>query len=751
MATKHSISCPHCGKSLNVTSEMAGRSGKCNACGNRFVISLPKTPDEPRPIDELQPIEKLKPLDELQPIEEGEFALQPLEKPSTAPSAALRAQSLPAATQSLPAKPPSAASKPVAADSGAKPASSSLIALLVGGAVAALLGCGGLIAVISYLFLGGADPAVAGPGPEGGPQQVANAGGNGGNNAAGNGAPAVVAEDPATIKREPKMGPNSWVPSQPLAAADPATWKVVAEKFPPLPKEALTAIPLPISRRPALHFTTPDVAKLAVVTIVRDLDTSSYPIDWTQHDLRDPKSVKVVRIKDQSHSPHDTNLVTALSPKGDLLAYVHEREPDTIYLWKDDGSPAGQIKIPDASTTNPISHLWLTGDSRLVVLSKNWLKGYDVASGNEAYSLPTRPGAPPTFTRCKKFFAVPSVDRFKFYRSSDGSPAGEILLGAHGPAEDPKAGEPYGSGLRGTFLSFHPQGELLATVSCGPSGEVLIAKWDLASGKPLEQCLLPKRDMETESILVASIWLGERRLLLGHGQLFDFDKHTWIQHYGFGKNYWHAEGPDARLWGIAQFAPANLERVQEHYGITDNKTTFLVACTLPSAEGEAAIANARLHWHPGFRMALDTDETVPAEERAQLVSAVADALAARGFTIDPQSKYKMKIWGSVSKEPNLGRIIGSPDAPKDHVYTGSLLLQLFDDAGPRLMFVPNLPGQRIEARIEGEPHDCWVALGKEMQKSLELPRFARYDETRKDALFDFGEKDRPRIDGFDKE
>src|SRR4051794_9578372 len=50
-----SFSCENCGRRYSVGDELAGKAGKCKACGQRFTVPQPARSSEPAPATEPEP------------------------------------------------------------------------------------------------------------------------------------------------------------------------------------------------------------------------------------------------------------------------------------------------------------------------------------------------------------------------------------------------------------------------------------------------------------------------------------------------------------------------------------------------------------------------------------------------------------------------------------------------------------------------------------------------------------------------
>ena len=106
-------------------------------------------------------------------------------------------------------------------------------------------------------------------------------------------------------------------------------------------------------------------------------------------------------------------------------------------------------------------------------------------------------------------------------------------------------------------------------------------------------------------------------------------------------------------------------------------------------------------WGPGFAVALDTDGILKDDRRPQVLGALADTLAERGFRVDPAARFKLLV-----KE---GRALSVPDInnPGKYGYIGEIKLELVDSAGKTVDY----PGRGVlGATGEGGYDECWAAI-----------------------------------------
>ena len=685
MSQTLTIHCPQCGKQARVGPSAVGKRGRCGKCSHSFLIQLPAMASEP-----------IDAGDGLMQLESG-YDLAPLElPPQPMPRPAMLAAPTTATAVSL-ANPPGQAlpGKRAIGDghrSGGKTAW--IIGLAVGGA--GLLVCTLILIVVVWVLMR----------PKG-PPAVA------GNGAAGKGAGVANAQDAAGsaesgITREPKAGSQFWIPAHPLAAADPARWKVTAEVT--APASGLHSVFLfEHDYSPALLFAAPQTAQAATVQITKDPtqpeSSGLYRLEWTRLDLRTGQTLGKLPTSLVTSEP-GWRYLCALGPSGKQLAIAFAYAPGQMEIWSDDGSKVATIAVAAVTDEARPRRVHFASESRVLVDVAGNVTAYDLLAGTEAFQIQAGFTIPPVLSLGGKWLAGNTGDGIAWYSTADGSPAGKIEFGEHwqlGP------GGFNGQERLDWGLAFHPSGKSVAVLAIGKtSPQTLVAHYDLATGRVLDQFVLPDGQYNFQ---VAN-WCSDRQLHLSTGHVVDLDLKTWLGRLGDPEHlplHFSSNSPDQRCWRLLY--PSLGQKIDPRLGLAEEVQHALVASTVPDAELKRRRAEAQdsLIWGPGFAVALGT-EVINDERRPQVLAALADMLAERGFKVDPAARHRLLV-----KE---ARALSVPDInnPGKYGYVAELKLELVDSRGQTISF-PGRGGQ-IGVTGQGGYDECWAALCEKI-KSLE--------------------------------
>jgi hypothetical protein len=724
MAERIAISCPQCGKVIHATPEMLGRKGRCRDCKHAFVVQRPSAPLAAAPKKEEVDEYELAPLSVSAPVEI--VPARPLKPTSTQPV-------------SKPASKPA----PSARDKSMMP----LLAAIAGSSLVAILTCCGGFAAVSYWGGGDSSSTSSSATPRAGS--------------------SVSPDGTVNLVRQPAPGKYSHLPLHPLQAAK--DWSVTAEEIAPAPEGLRSAIPVPYHPAVATHFSAPSAGRFAIVTSVQVANEAGerrWPLEWTQYDLRQLDPIRSVKIGDHDQefkhrsavdprTPYDSRspIVSALSGGGELLAYAYPDRANLIRVHAAEGESVAQFEVPDLAPDKLLQGLWFCGDDRLLVLTSRSLKGYEIPSGKELYSLPQEEAMRPSLSRGGKWMVLFLGDRFKWYSTRDGSPAGEIVLPEYWQNSERN---------KQSLVAFHPNGKWFATfvssvevkrapLTADPNyssyedpGHFLVATWDMATGKPREQYTWGYHFSDKALLPNEGHWAGDRRLVLHSGHMFDLDKHTFtglVKFSTYQPGWAGFDVPDSRIWTLRQATAEEKPKLEALTGRAHEPGCYLVAGTVPPPKLVEQLAKFEKSFlfHPGFRVSIALiDDSIPPEHRDQLLSDVADALARSGCTVDPKSKFRFEISKAAQQVvPNPARALGldismSPDAPKGKVYATQMLIDLVE--GGRDNLLPYNYG--LSHMAEGTPDTCWKALGQQTKKNgFMFPPLIWYLDELKQAPF----------------
>jgi hypothetical protein len=358
------------------------------------------------------------------------------------------------------------------------------------------------------------------------------------------------------------------------------------------------------------------------------------------------------------------------------------------------------------------------------------LIAYELPSGRELYRLPAAEETGWVISRGGKWMANVTPKSVAWHSTADGSPAGTIDLGEHWKlniAGDVKLTTP--------GFALHPDGRSLAILAWNKEQDLLVAHWDLAKGAPIEQFVVPVAH-HGYRISFYGVWCGPRRLLIDSGHVIDLDLKTWICTYD---QSYVTDSPDGRRWGFASLKPEQLATLAQKLRIPQPTSELaLVAGTIPDERIAKRLADAQqgAFFHPGFRLRLEADDSVPTEYRQTVLAGLADALAAGGYVVDPAARARAQIVeAQADRTPNL-----TFDGRKFFKARARIK---FLDASDREM----LPYTSFDAQAAGRVDDAWVALAEEIKGKLKLPRLVLKDAAGAD-LEPRAEMLSPGVDGL---
>lgn len=531
--------------------------------------------------------------------------------------------------------------------------------------------------------------------------------------------PLVRAAPDTPISREPQPGYRSWVPEHPLAAADKGTWKVQAEPNDP-PPGLLTVFPLPYDTGPGVVFSSGSAARAGVLQPVRSTENErNFDLVWSVFDLRQVSPVASVKTFPQWPVGASANLPRAtMSQSGKLVAVFDEMSPFAAHVWSDDGSKVCSINPEETegakADPGPQNRKFLfLGDSLLAIDTRKQLIVYQLPSGKEVWRRPAPLDTHPLATCGGKWLAQASPKSLQFFAATDGSPAGTIELGDHWKLRI--EGPPLGGNA---CLALHPSGRSIALLAFREKNiqDVMIAHFDLATGAPLDQVVIPNETASAAgSFWTYANWRGDRMLQFTSGQVVDLNLRTFTCRY---EAYGLSDSPDFRHWKIASFTDQQAAAVAQKLNLAKLPSSYaLVAMKMPDERVTGPLEQARdnLLLHPGFRFTVESDESVPEEYRQTLLNGLADGLAIQGFGVDPRAQFRVIVCkAAVGRTPNLAF-----DGRK--FFRAEATLEIADRAGNR---VDGLTGS-ASAQADGKEAAAWVALAEELKTKFLLPRIYR--------------------------
>ena len=531
------------------------------------------------------------------------------------------------------------------------------------------------------------------------------------------------------ISRTAQAGPRSWVPAHYLKAADKGAWKVTAEPI-EVPTDLVSAVFIPDQARATVAFSGPASARAGVLQTVANPETSRYALAWTVYDLRQPLPIaKVTTYPEWPTGPSAPLPLAVMSQSGKEIA-VAEPYPGEVRVWSDDGKEMCTIMPPEGTWAGNLRRVRFAGSSRLVIDGGEALVAFELPSGKELFRLPAAADKVAVVSRGGNWLAQVTPKAVHWFNAADGSPAGTIDFGEHWKLWI--AGE---VGMRTPGFALHPNGRSLAILASNAEQDLLVAHWDLARGEPIEQFIVPVAHHGYQ-IGLDAVWCGERKLLFNTGQVIDLDLKTWTCRYNVSNV---GDSPEYRRWGLASLNAEQTAAAAKKLNIPPPAHGgAVVARTIPDERIAERLAAARQGalFHPGYRFAVEADQTVPPEVRQTVLGALADALATAGCDVDPKAPAKARIVEAATKRvPNMtfdGRKFHHVDVKVE-----------FIGADGRAVLLHQFHGAQGAGRVD----DAWVALAAELKAKLELPRLVLKDRAGKD-LEPRSELLEPAIDGL---
>lgn len=648
------VRCAHCAAQFTVPETAVGKTARCAKCRQAFVVR----PAGPPPLPEAT-------------AEPDEEAPQPSARPRVERDRDERDDDRPRSRKSR---------RPAGKKRNRKARSRFPKWVLIAGSAGALLVLGGLVWLAIGLVGGGG----------GGTDQVAAA-------------------------REPGPGPGSWVPPAPVPAADRANWKMTADPAAPLATglRSTFALTPPDKLGPlAVLFPAPGTATAAALVPAADRGAGA---DWVRLDLKTGATARVATVPVTYTANGVRSFQAVLSPSGERLAAGVQNSPGDLVLWSA-GGELPRIKAP-VTSGGDLDWLGFAGDDRLVTMAAGKATGWDVATGQPAYTLAAEFKGPLAVSPGGKWVGGFTGPRgFEWFAAADGRPAGLLPL----PDGWFDKTRPVGG------LAFRPDGKAVAGFAHNIMGDLLIAVWDPADGRPLESVVVPQPHLQERLDPPTATWAGDRRLVFASGFVVDLDLHTVLCRYQFQTAALVAgPSPDGRYWRVVADGDASGPTKAGKFG----GGYHLVAATVPHAGVTDTLEVARqgFLWHPGVAVRAEVDAAVPKEQRGPLLDALAEGLAAKGYRVDPQARVRVKV----NVKTETGKVLGEhvkqvgPNLAEYKVargFIGELSYEVTDAAtGRKLMATPD-PGKVYAADTGGSGReDVWRAL-REYARGLQFPR-----------------------------
>jgi hypothetical protein len=519
---------------------------------------------------------------------------------------------------------------------------------------------------------------------------------------------------------------TSWLCPGSLPAADRSSWHVTADGV-RLASGLGSAFVLAEPNMKAVLFSDPGAARAASVHLCET------GVVWVHYDLRNPDRVGRSPVLPPGPGRVDPNtlLLAGLSPSGNRLAVVNPANPQEpqVVVWSADAKEVARLACPHRADRTPIG-IGFAGEDRVLLYCEGKATVYQLPSGEIAYTIPGPFVAPPTLSPGRRWLAGLTGQGFEWFATSDGSPAGVLPL-----PNDWCRADPHG----GANLVCHPDGRLAAGLAYLDKGGLLVAAWDLTTGRPVGDAFLIPHTETQGRFSVAAAWCGERRLLLASGELVDLDLHTWVCRYAVSGSI--PPSPDGRCWRVAEI-PANQAaavagKLPGKSGIEDfrKQRRLLAAATLPDAAGDEIVRAARhgFAWHPGVAVRLEVGGPVPPTQREATLKLLADALTKHGCRIDPDAPYCARLYYKAESKPVPGKFI-KMQGPKTRVHeltagVGiSCWLEVADDRGRPAMRMNVAAFDRTKEAAQ-EPL-VWRDI-RESIGALNVPRLYVRDEAGK--------------------
>ncbi len=245
---------------------------------------------------------------------------------------------------------------------------------------------------------------------------------------------------------------------------------------------------------------------------------------------------------------------------------------------------------------------------------------------------------------------------------------------------------------------------------------MLIAHFDLATGAPIEQVVIPNETASAAGgFWTYASWRGDRMLQFTSGQVVDLNLRTYTCKY---EVYGLPDSPDGRLWKVASFTDEQLAIVTQKLNVPKPASSdALVAITMPDERVTGPLEKARSNilLHPGFRFTVEADDSVPEEYRQTVLNGLADGLAIQGFAVDPGAQFRVIVTkAAVGRTPNL-----TFDGRK--FFKAEATLEIADRAGNRVDWLT----RSYDVQADGQDAAAWVALAEELKTKYLPPRMYR--------------------------
>jgi hypothetical protein len=400
----------------------------------------------------------------------------------------------------------------------------------------------------------------------------------------------------------------------PVAGAAGAWQADVDPPAPPKGKFAEQPLPLQVKDGSVqrLLFSGPATGQVAVLAVAKD--EGPLTVNRLRLDCYDLAGGKHLCGMDSLTTEVGTLPVADFSPDGGALALR--------------GSPTKAAARVDVWSLPAGKHLagWLAGDRDGGNSSVSWLAALDghrvltatqkgqvalwtVPDCRAVWSLDAGSPAALAVSPGRKYLAVPAGEGFDLLEIGTGERRGR-LAGLTNVAEQ----------VRAAAAAFSPDGKELAALfrpAANTGGSVLVARWDLKTGKVLGQFALPpmppslhcsapgKREGVWSAVPAASpaelTWWGKQHLLLNRSWLLDLDRKRLAWRFQQPSRGVIADNPpDERVWFAAD------------RGL--NTPIFLTALPVPAEvdriAAESANAQAAALVRPGMTVSLKMDWNV---------------------------------------------------------------------------------------------------------------------------------------------
>jgi hypothetical protein len=435
--------------------------------------------------------------------------------------------------------------------------------------------------------------------------------------------------------REPKAslqpGNPSTVYPHEVPPADPASWKVAAEAIDPPPPGLRPAILCPgvIGGVPVLTLAFAD-PRAATAAVVLGRKSSNNAVPWWQVSLTEPDAPKVVPLLTDPGREFDLPTApgeVALSPSGDRLATAfngrYVGNPTGVMIWGRDGRKQREwVEGKMVFGKRTVHRLWFASADRLLVLADDSLVCREVSTGREVYRRPLKLAGDAVLTSRRTWLLAGVESGVEAIATADGSTAGRLTVPGFQPA----------GGIR---LALSPDGSRLAALASCDTGVPLVV-WTLADGKPVFARYSDAQQKWLAGTGRAALplplhWAGDRHLVMGGTAVFDLDLGGPTFTFGEAVNA-TANGtpPDGRVWRLITVPGGPGMRLPAG-------GNFLTATAVPPLPAGGVVLGP----HTSFRVAAEGASGNTAVVRETL----ADALADRGYRVDPEAELTVHFQG----------------------------------------------------------------------------------------------------------